>query len=323
MSRDIWRTALTPLVWGTTYIVASELLPDGRPMLAALVRALPVGLVFIAFSRRLPSGIWWWRSAVLGTLNIGAFFALLFVAAFRLPGGVAATAGAIGPLVGAGLAALVLGEKFTLRTGLSGLAGVFGVALLVLGPDAGLDAVGVVAALSGTICMAAGMVLTKYWERPVDLVTFTGWQLTAGGLLLLPITIVTEGVPDSITATNVGGFVWLAIFGTGLAYANWFSGVQRLPVSIVGFLTLLSPVMATFAGWVVLDQRLTPVQIAGALLVLVAVVAPQLGGHRGAPGAVRRGPWKQGVLRRSVLRRGAWGSGQGASWSIIRSTSRS
>ena len=28
--------------------------------------------------RTLPKGIWWWRSLVLGALNIGIFFALLF-----------------------------------------------------------------------------------------------------------------------------------------------------------------------------------------------------------------------------------------------------
>ncbi len=53
-----------------------------------------MGLAFVLWSRHLPSGAWWWRSAVLGVLNVGAFFAPFFVAAFRLPGGVAATAAA-------------------------------------------------------------------------------------------------------------------------------------------------------------------------------------------------------------------------------------
>ena len=138
MSRDLGsttaRTALTPALWGTTYLVATELLPDGRPLLAAMVRALPIGLVFVARTGRRPQGEWWWRTAVLGTLNIGAFFALLFVAAFRLPGGVAATAGAVQPLVAAAVAAVVLGEAFTRRTAIGGLVGVVGVALLVLRP---------------------------------------------------------------------------------------------------------------------------------------------------------------------------------------------
>lgn len=280
-------TALTPMVWGTTYIVATELLPAGRPMLAATVRALPVGLAFVLWSRRLPQGAWWWRSALLGLLNIGAFFALLFVAAFRLPGGVAATAGAIQPLVAAGIAAVFLGEAFTRRIAIRGVVGVAGVAMLVLGPEARLDPVGIVAALGGTVSMAVGVVLTKKWGRPVDLVTFTGWQLSAGGVVLLPLALGTEGLPEQITGQNVVGFAWLAIIGTGLAYANWFRGVQRLPVSVVSFLGLLSPLVATLAGWVILDQSLSVLQSLGAILVVTALVIPQVG-RPGSPPAVRR-----------------------------------
>ncbi len=265
-------------MWGTSYLVATEFLPAGRPMLAATIRALPVGLAFLAYGRRLPTASWWWRSLILGVLNIGAFFALLFVAAFRLPGGVAATAGAIQPLAAAALAAVIVGEPFTRQTMAAGLAGIAGVALLVLGPNAALDPVGVAAAIGGALAMATGVVLTKHWGRPVDLVTFTGWQLTTGGLFLLPILLVTEGLPPSITGTNLAGFAWLAVVGTGAAYANWFRGIQRLPVAIVSFLGLLSPLVATFVGWIALGETLTGFQLAGASLVVAAVIAPHLQG---------------------------------------------
>src|SRR5690625_2139672 len=104
-------TALAPAAWGTTYSVTTELLPPDHPLFAALLRTLPGGLLLIAATRTLPRGDWWWRAAVLGTLNIGAFQALLFVTAERLPGGVAATLGAVQPLVVAGLAVLVLRER--------------------------------------------------------------------------------------------------------------------------------------------------------------------------------------------------------------------
>lgn len=273
--RSSAQTALTPAVWGTTYIVATEFLPSGRPLFAAVVRALPVGIAFVLYRRRLPTGVWWWRATVLGLLNIGAFFALLFVAAFRLPGGVAATAGALQPLIAAGIAAVVLGEAFTKRAALAGTAGVAGVALLVLGPQASLDRIGVTAAIAGTVSMATGVVLTKHWGRPVDLISFTGWQLTAGGLALVPLMILTEGTPTEITLTNIAGFGWLAVVGTGLAYANWFRGIQLLPVSVVSFLGLLSPLVATIAGWTLLDQTLSIPQLLGASLILTAVICSQ------------------------------------------------
>lgn len=89
-------------------------------------------MLLIALTRRLPTGSWWWRSLVLGTLNIGAFFALLFIAAYRLPGGVAATVGAVQPLLVALLAAGLLGERLTPRTALAAAAGVAGVGLLLV-----------------------------------------------------------------------------------------------------------------------------------------------------------------------------------------------
>ncbi len=280
MLRTVLLTALAPVAWGTTYLVTTELMPADRPVLTALVRVLPVGLLLTAWARELPWGSWWWRTAVLGGLNIGVFQVLLFVAAYRLPGGVAATAGAVQPLVVAALAAGLLGERLRLIMGFAGLGGVVGVGLLVLTPQAALDPLGVVAALAGAVSMATGVVLTKRWGRPVGLVTATGWQLVAGGLLLLPLVFVLEGPPPILTGRNWLGAVWLATVGTGVAYSVWFRGIERLPVSSLSFLGLMSPLTATVLGWVVLDQSLTAGQLTGAALIAVTVVATQVGGVR-------------------------------------------
>src|SRR5687768_4112395 len=104
-------TALAPLAWGTTYSVTTELLPPEHPLFAALMRSLPLCVPAVVIARTLPRGGWWWKVAVLGILSIGAFCPLLFVAAERLPGGVAAALGAAQPLIVAGLAAAVLSES--------------------------------------------------------------------------------------------------------------------------------------------------------------------------------------------------------------------
>ncbi|MBA9001123.1 EamA family transporter [Thermomonospora cellulosilytica] len=270
-------TALTPAVWGTTYLVTTEFLPEDRPLLAGTLRALPAGLAVLAITRTLPRGAWWWRAAALGTLNIGAFFALLFVAAYRLPGGVAATVSAVQPLLVAGLAFALLGERPTARRLGWGLAGAAGVALMVLRGNAAFDLAGIVAAFAGTAVMAAGIVLGKRWGRPdgVGLMTFTGWQLAAGGLLLAPIALLVEGAPPALDGRAVAGYAWLAVVGTLLAYALWFRGLERLPVSSASFLPLLSPAVATVLGWLVLGQSLTLPQALGFALALTAIAAAQ------------------------------------------------
>lgn len=274
--------ALAPASWGTTYVVTTTLLPDGRPLLAATLRALPAGLVLLAATRRLPRGDWWWKSIVLGMLNFGAFQPLLFFAAYRLPGGVAATIGSVQPLVVALLSIGVLRLRPARAVLYSAIAGTGGVALLTLGADARLDPLGIGAMLTATSLMAAAIVLAKKWGppespdgRPESPLVMTGWQLTVGGLFIAPLTFAAEGVPSSLSGENVLGFGYLGIVGTALAYVLWFRGIDRLPPTSVSLLGLTNPMVATVAGLVILGQTLTPLQIVGFTIALGALVAGQ------------------------------------------------
>ncbi|MFD9207424.1 EamA family transporter [Streptomyces sioyaensis] len=285
LALDAALTALAPAIWGSTYLVTTELLPPGRPLLASTVRALPAGLVLLAYGRVLPRGVWWWRALVLGVLNIGAFFYLLFVAAYHLPGGVAALVVALQPMLVLLLAAFLLKDRIRPLQLAACVLGVLGVALLVLQPQADVDAVGVLAGLAGAVCMASGIVLTKRWGRPdgVGVVTFTGWQLTVGGLVLAPVTLLAEGLPGHLTGTNLAGFAYLSVIGALFAYAIWFRGIGRLPALAVSILGFASPLAATVLGYVVLGQALTPVQMAGAAAVVAAVVLAQPRRQRSVP----------------------------------------
>ncbi|MHA6696056.1 EamA family transporter [Homoserinimonas sp. A520] len=276
--RTILLTAIVPAVWGTTYIVTTELLPPGHPLFASLVRALPAGLIAIALTRVLPTGAWWWKAAVLGVLNIGAFFPMLFVAAYHLPGGVAATLGAAQPLVVAILVVVILHERLSAWRLVWGGVGVIGVALVVLRSTATLDSVGISAGLLSAVSMAFGVTLTKRWGRPAGIpaMGFAGWQLTAGGLFLLPITLIVEGTPTNIDATALAGYAWLGLIGGLVAYTLWFSGIGRLPVASVAVLGLLSPLVAAALGALLLGQNLGAVQLLGFALALTAIAAGQI-----------------------------------------------
>ncbi len=283
-------TACAPAAWGTTYIVTTELLPAGHPLFAAFVRALPAGILALAFARALPRGWWWAKAAVLGILNIGIFFPLLFLTAERLPGGVAATLGATLPLLVAFLSAAILAERLSLQRLAWGVLGIVGVGLVVLGPAASLDGVGLAAGLAGTCSMALGVVLAKRWGSPpgVGPVAYAGWQLTAGGLVLAGPALLLKGVPVGVDAAAIGGYVWLAGLGGLAAYALWFHGLRSLSPSAASLLGLLSPMVAAILGAVVLDQGLQIIQLVGFALALAAMVGGQLPPRR-VPRIARRG----------------------------------
>lgn len=268
-------TAIAPIAWGTTYLVTTEMLPAGHPLWSGVLRAVPAGLLALVLGRALPRGRWWWRSLVLGTLNIGAFFPLLFLTAYRLPGGVAGIFGAVGPLIVAVLAVGLLGERVTPGRIIWGLLAVTGVGMMVLGPQAALDAIGVVAGFVGAACMALGTVLSKRWAPPVGPMAFAGWQLTAGGLVMVPLTLLVEGGPPALDGRSVVGYAWLAIVGGTLAYALWFYAIGQMPAGVAAFLPVLAPLVAAALGWLVLQERLSVLQTAGFVIALVAVVAAQ------------------------------------------------
>ncbi|MFD8573514.1 EamA family transporter [Streptomyces sp. NPDC059639] len=270
-------TALAPVSWGSTYAVTTELLPPDRPLFTAATRALPAGLLLLLLARRLPKGEWWWRSAVLGALNIGAFFPLLFLAAYRLPGGLAAVVGATGPLFVAGLAVPLLGQLPTRRHLVAGVTAALGVGLVVLRAAGALDALGVAAAVASTASMSAGTVLTKRWGRPegVGPLALTGWQLTAGGLLIAPLALAAEGPPPALDGRALTGYAYLALANTAVAYWLWFRGIGRLTATQVTLLGPLSPLTAAVIGWAALGQQLTALQLVGMVLALGATVLGQ------------------------------------------------
>lgn len=286
-------TALAPVAWGSTYAVTTELLPPDRPFFTGLMRALPAGLALLALTRTLPRGAWWGKATVLGALNIGAFFPLLFLAAYRLPGGVAAVVGSVGPLCVIGLAALLLGDRPSARGLLAAVAAVFGVSLVVLRAGAALDLAGVLAGLAGAGSMSAGTVLTKRWGRPegVGPLAMTGWQLTAGGLLIAPLAWLAEGPPPALDGRALAGYAYLALAGTAVGYWLWFRGIERLTATSVTLLGPLSPVTAAVIGWAMLGQELTPLQLTGMVIAVVATVVGQIPSGRppGVTAATGRG----------------------------------
>ncbi|WP_417207208.1 EamA family transporter [Antarctobacter sp.] len=279
---DIVLTALAPAIWGSTYLVTTEALPPGHPVTLAMLRALPAGLLLLALTRCLPPRAWLGRTFALGALNFALFWVLLFVAAYRLPGGVAATLGALQAMMVIGMARGWLGTPIRAGAVIAAACGIAGVALLLLGPEAALDPLGVAAGLGGAASMAAGTVLSRKWQPPVPALSFTAWQLTAGGLILVPLALLLEPPLPALTMLNIAGLAWLGLIGAAATYWLWFRGVARLEPGAVSMLGMMSPVTAVILGWLWLGQALSVVQMAGAVIVLGSVLAGQFANRPGA-----------------------------------------
>lgn len=287
LNTTLLMTILVPCLWGSTYIVFTQTLPVDHPLLVGALRALPAGLLLMVLGPGLPPRDKLVPLAVLGFANIGLFFALLFVSAARLPGGLAATVSSTQPLIVGLLAWPLLGRRPGRGQILAALAGLVGVALLVLDPHARPDAIGLVAGLASAASMATGTVLIERWGKMGSPLALAAWQLTLGGLILLPVALLVEGVPPVPSALNGFGLGYLVLIGTALAYWLWVRGVTTLGSS-VAFLGLLSPTVATILGAVLLGQWLGGIQLLGIAVILGSTVAGMLFSRRAAASALAR-----------------------------------
>ena len=271
----IFTTAIAPLIWGSTYLVTTEFLPPNRPFTAALIRVLPAGLLLLAWARRIPKRNEWPTVVLLGFLNIGFFQAMLFVAAYRLPGGLAAVLSSTQTLMVLVFTWLIDKTMPPKAAWAWSATGVLGIAMLVLSPSARYDGTGILAALSGAAAMALGVYLSKHKKTSLPVLAFTGWQLFIGGVFLLPAALLAEPPLESLSPTNIGGYLYLCLFGAVFAYVLFFNGIVKLSPAAVSSLGLLSPVSAFVLGWLFLGQGMDAKSLAGFALVLVSIFGVQ------------------------------------------------
>nr|WP_226967251.1 EamA family transporter [Streptomyces phaeolivaceus] len=279
--RAVALTAIAPVAWGANYFVTHEYLPADSPLYGAALRALPAGLVLLALCRRLPRGVWWGRAALLGLLNVSVFFVLVYAASQLLPTSVASTVMAAAPLTMMLVAWPLVAER-PARAHLCGaVIGLVGVCLMLLTGAVATSVPGILGSVAALLVSSFGHILAKRWNAGTDVLASTAWQLTAGGLLLLPVAVAVEGPPPTLSPGALLAFAHVSLIATALAFVAWFTGLRRLPAGTVGLIGLLNPVTGVLLGTAVAGESLTGRQLCGLLLVLVGVFL-------GRPGRVGR-----------------------------------
>lgn len=217
---------------------------------------------------------------LLGVVGVQLFF---FVAVARVPVGVAMV------LVNLAPAVVALWVRVVRRTRLPALTWL-GIALAVAGlamiaevwQGVRLDLLGVLAGLASAVCAAGFFLLGEHRASRHDSFGLTAAGLGIGAVVALAVSPPWTLPWDRVTASTVlGAPVWLvllglALFATVLPYLAQFQALRHLPSDVASVLALIEPLVAAVLAWILLDQALGSVQIAGAVVLLAGAMLVQL-----------------------------------------------
>lgn len=269
------------LIFGSNGVFASMLEMSGAQLV--LLRTLIGGavlLIIILISRsRTPKEVLLrekWRLLFAGVC-LDANWALLFEAYNLMNVSLATLTYYTAPVLVLVLAPLVLKER---QNGLAylGMAVVIVGMLLVVGTDfgeGGVSATGLIVGLGSAVFYAMLMLVNKQITG-VSGLNLTFIEIVIAAVILLPYVFATSGgVPLPTDARGIFALLFLCTVNTGFACWLYFSSMNRLPAKAVALMGYFDPVSALIFSAVFLDERLSGVQLAGAVLVLAGALVGQ------------------------------------------------
>jgi drug/metabolite transporter (DMT)-like permease len=269
-------------LWGGATVLNKALLASIPPVpLLALQLAPSVTVLWLAFglsSRRAAPKTHVLPLVLLGILNPGISYTLGLIGLAYVSASVSTLLWAAEPLMILGLAAIFLREPVTPRLVSVMLAGMSGVLLVAdaIGGFRGNDPAGVLLLLSGVLCCAFYTVFSRKLSETADALYIVAVQQTAGlawvaALLLLatshgsPADIV-EVPPELAAVAALSGLLYYAA-----AYWLYIAALRSVPAAVAGSYFNVIPVFGVTFAFLFLGERLTPVQWAGAAIILVSV----------------------------------------------------
>jgi len=274
--RDWLSILFLGVVWGGTFMVVSFALRGYGPVTVATARVVlgAVALVALAaiLGRPMPgTSLRLWAHIIpIGLLSSALPFTLLSWGQSYVPSAFAGLSMAAVPLFVLPLAYVFAGETLTKNKAMGFGLGFIGT-LILLGPEiltGGALVAPRLACIAAALCYACASVLTRRCPK-IDPITLAALSLTIGAVPLIPLMLLTEGVPTWQSDIPGTAIIVLGLVPTALA--------ALLRVSVIrsagsGFMTLTSyqvPVWSVIFGVAILGEAL-PLRFFAALLLILA-----------------------------------------------------
>lgn len=267
------------LIWSAAFAISKLAIFDCPPLLLISARCVLAGLIVLGGAALAGSrpritlrdlGLF----ALLGITNYALYLGCNCVGIRHgLSAGLAALIASANPVLTAVLAAAFLSEPLTRRKICGLLLGVVGVVLIIKSRiTGGESAVGVAFGTGALLALAGGTILFKRFMPAGSLVIGNGVQNLAGGLALVPFWLASERIGDVVPSVRLLlALVFLTLFASIVAYLLWFHLITVAGATTASAYHFLMPPLGLFFGWLILGERIEPVDLVGVLPVALGI----------------------------------------------------
>jgi drug/metabolite transporter (DMT)-like permease len=149
-----------------------------------------------------------------------------------------------------------------------------------------LDLLGVAAALTAAVCLAAYYLLGERGTADRDPVALTAWSFVAAAVFWAVAApwwrfdpgLLAERVPVSLGSAQVPVWVlvgWIVVLGAVVPFWLSLAALRHLPPTTAGIVATVEPVFASIVAWSWVEQVLSPWQLLGGAVVLGGIVLAQ------------------------------------------------
>jgi len=270
------------LAWGSTYLAIKIAVRTLPPLLTAGTRFLAASAILAVIVLVVRRSLRVERREALTAMGVGVWLlalgvGLVHVAETRIDSGVAAMIAGSVPLQIV-VWRLAAGEKVPRQTAIAALVGLVGLALVV-GPDGiagGSTAVGLLVMLTASISWSSGSFKSRKLRLPRDPVVATVYEMLGGGLVLVAAGLVAGEASrldsSALEPGPIAAWAYLALVGSVIGFTSYVWLLDNAPISQVVTHQYVNPLVAVALGALLLDERPGSTTLAGAVLIVGAVV---------------------------------------------------
>ena len=271
------------IIWGTTYLAIAFAIKSMPPFISGVARFGVAGLLMYGWLRaRNPrpfAGVNIPMAALAGVLLSGIGNGFVLFAQQGIPSGIAALIVAAVPVLVLIFDWAFFSRRAPTKQALLGtavaIAGVVTIVMHTRSLSGNAHPLYLLAMVVATTGWSLGTLVQKRSANPGNVLSFTCVQMLFGAAFQLLMSIVTgewaRFDPGAISLPGVLAIAYLVVFGSivGLNCYLWL--LTRVPAPKVATYALVNPVVAMILGAIVLGERVTPLAIVAALLVLLGV----------------------------------------------------